>query len=76
MSYTNIVYVYKIHGTYSRRDRIYREDIFYGCGKALQGKNEEGIKSEIQERESENPLVYRNNEMVYKITDRDLKKTS
>jgi len=76
MSYTNIVYVYKIHGTYSRRDRIYREDIFYGRGKALQGTNEEEIKSEIQERESENPLVYRNNEMVYKITDTDLKKTS
>jgi len=76
MSCTNIVYVYQIHGTYRRRDRIYREDIFYGRGKALQEATEEEIKSEIQERESENPLAYRNNEMVYKITDKDLKKKS
>ena len=49
------------------------EDIFYGRGKALQEASEEEIKIEIQERESENPLAYRNNEMVYKITDTDLK---
>jgi len=66
----------KIHGTYRRRDRIYREDIFYGRGKALREATEEEIKSEIQERESENPLAYRNNEMVYKITKTDLKKKS
>ena len=76
MSCTNIVYVYQIHGTYRRRDRIYREDIFYGRGKAFQEATEEEIKSEIQERESENPLAYRNNGMFYKITDTDLKKKS
>lgn len=76
MSCTNVVYVCQIHGTYRRRDRIYREDIFYGRGKALQEATEEEIRSEIQERESENPSAYRNKEMVYKITDKDLKKKS
>lgn len=76
MSCTNVVCVYQIHGTYRRRDRIYREDIFYGRGKALQEATEEEIRSDIQERESENPLAYRNKEMVYKITDKDLKKKS
>jgi hypothetical protein len=42
----------------------------------LQEATEEEIKSEIQERESENILAYRKNEMVYKITDTDLKKKS
>lgn len=76
MSCTNVVSVYQIHGTYRRRDRIYREDIFYGRGKALQEATEEEIRSDIQERESENPLAYRNKEMVYKITNKDLKKKS
>jgi len=42
----------------------------------LQEANEEEIKREIQERESENPLAYRNNEMIYKITETELKKKS
>jgi hypothetical protein len=42
----------------------------------LQEATEEEIKSEIQERESENPLAYRYKEMAYKITDMDLKKNS
>ena len=48
--------------------------MFCGRGKALQEATEEEIKSEIQERESENPSAYRNKEMVYKITDTDLRK--
>lgn len=42
----------------------------------MQEATEEEIKSEIQERESENPLAYRNNELAYKITEKDLKKKS
>jgi hypothetical protein len=42
----------------------------------LQEATEEEIKCEMQERESENPLAYRNKEMDYKITDMDLKKKS
>jgi len=42
----------------------------------LQEATEEELKSEIQERDSEKPLAYRNKEMVYKITDTDLKKKS
>jgi hypothetical protein len=42
----------------------------------LHEATEEEIKSDIHERESENPLAYRNKEMVYKLTDKDLKKKS
>ena len=42
----------------------------------MQETTEEEIKSEIQGRESEIPLAYRNNERVFKITDTDLKKKS
>jgi len=42
----------------------------------LHEATEEEIKSEIQERESENPLAYRKNDMAYKISDKDLKKKS
>jgi hypothetical protein len=34
------------------------------------------LKNDLQERESENPLAHRNNEMEYKLTEEDLKKHS
>ncbi|PSN38445.1 hypothetical protein C0J52_24977 [Blattella germanica] len=64
----------KLHGTYRRKDRIYTEDIFYGQGKALTEATETELMNDLKERESENPLAYRNNEMEFKLTEDDLKK--
>ncbi|KAJ8957184.1 hypothetical protein NQ318_007746 [Aromia moschata] len=57
----------KIHGTYRRKDRVYREDIFYGKGKVFQELTESEIKDEIQERRSENPFAYRGNKLKYEL---------
>lgn len=61
----NIEYWDKLHGTYRRKDRIYREDIYYGQGKSLGEASLDEIKSEIEERESENPLAYPENKYGY-----------
>lgn len=70
----NIEYWDKLHGTYRQKDRIYREDIFYGFGKKLDEANTEEIEKDMAERNSENPLAYTNNKLHYKLTEKDLKK--
>lgn len=62
----------QLHGTYRRKDRIYKEDIFYGKGKPLSEATAEELKEDMEERQSENPLAYRENELVYKLSDAEL----
>ena len=64
----------QLHGTYRQKDRIYREDIFYGFGKKLDEANFDEIEKDIAERQSENPLAYTNNKLDFELTDKDLKK--
>ena len=66
--------ILQLHGTFRQKDRIYREDIFYGFGKKLDEADQEEIANDIQERQSENPLAYQNNTRDYELTDSDLKK--
>lgn len=53
-----------IHGTYRRKDRIYREDIFYGSGKAFDEATPEELINEMEERNSENPSAYRDDDLA------------
>ncbi|KAF7286217.1 hypothetical protein GWI33_006905 [Rhynchophorus ferrugineus] len=55
----NIYFWDKLHGTYRRSDRIYREDTFYGKGKSIETISAEELKEELEERASENPLAHR-----------------
>lgn len=52
--------LFQLHDTYRRPDRIYREHIFYGKGKAIENASE--IQEEIDERLGENPNAHRSNE--------------
>lgn len=65
-----------MHGTYRRKDRVYREDIYYGSGKAFTQTTAEELKTDMEERLSENPLAYRENKLEFKLTDSDIKKIS
>ncbi|XP_044258866.1 delta(7)-sterol 5(6)-desaturase erg31-like isoform X2 [Tribolium madens] len=69
----NIGYWDKLHGTYRRKDRVYTEDIFYGKGKRIDEVSAEELKADLKERESENPLAYRDNKMEFKLSNRELK---
>ncbi|KAJ3666791.1 hypothetical protein Zmor_002222 [Zophobas morio] len=69
----NIGYWDKLHGTYRRKDRVYTEDIFYGQGKRIDEVSAEELKADLEERESENPLAYRDNKMEFKLSDTELK---
>jgi lathosterol oxidase len=69
----NISYWDKLHGTYRRKDRVYTEDIFYGKGKRIDEVSVEELKADLEERESENPLAYRDNKMEFKLSDSELK---
>lgn len=62
----------QLHGTLRRKDRIYREDIFHGKGKSFSEASDREIQADIQERESENPLAYKENVLEYKLTDADI----
>ena len=64
----------QIHGTYRQKDRIYREDIFYGKGKALNEASEAELARDIAERRSENPLAYDNDKNTNELTNDDLKR--
>jgi len=55
----NIEFWDKLHGTYRQKDKVYREDIFFGKGKNLNDCSKEELKEDLKERESENPLAYR-----------------
>ncbi|CAG9836708.1 unnamed protein product [Diabrotica balteata] len=60
----------KIHGTYRLKDRIYREEIFYGHGKSITELTPEELEQEITERKAENPLA---NTAEYKLSKREIK---
>lgn len=49
----------KIHGTYRQKNKVYREDIFYGKGKSLEECSKDELRADLNERESENHLAYR-----------------
>lgn len=49
----------QIHGTYRKKDRIYREYLFSGKGKAITEATKEELLEEIEEREAENVKAYR-----------------
>lgn len=49
----------KIHGTYRQKNKVYREDIFYGKGKDINRCSKDELKAALHERESENVLAYR-----------------
>ncbi|XP_055299710.1 lathosterol oxidase-like [Sitodiplosis mosellana] len=63
----------KLHGTYRRKNRVYREDIFYGKGKAFDEVSSEILANDLAERKSENPLAYRGNYNENDLTEDDLK---
>jgi lathosterol oxidase len=58
----------KLHGTYRRKDRIYREDIFYGTGKSLDEATVEEVQKDIAERVSENPLAYQGDQRHFDLS--------
>ena len=64
----------QIHGTSRQKDRIYREDIYYGQGKALADASETEIQNDIGERRDENPLAYEDNQLIFDLSEKDLKK--
>jgi len=70
----NIKYWDELHGTARQKDRIYREDIYYGQGKALADATQTEIQDDIGERRDENPLAYDDNKLVFDLTESDLKK--
>lgn len=49
----------KIHGTYRQKNKVYREDIFYGKGKEMTDCTTEELKEALHETQSENVLAYR-----------------
>ncbi|XP_046614818.1 methylsterol monooxygenase 1-like [Neodiprion virginianus] len=62
----------KIHGTYRQKDRIYTEDTYYGKGKLISEATKNEIEADMEERDSENPLAYRDNKLIYKISKKEL----
>lgn len=69
----NIKYWDTLHGTDRKKDRLYREDIFYGQGKSVDDATEGELAQDMAERESENPLAYDNNQHAYELKQSDLK---
>lgn len=53
----------KIHGTHRQKDKVYREDIFYGQGKDITDCTRSELTKEMEERESENVLAYRGRDL-------------
>lgn len=49
----------KIHGTYRQKNKVYREDIFYGKGKDISSCTQSELIEDLSQRESENVLAYR-----------------
>ncbi|XP_057663211.1 uncharacterized protein LOC130898155 [Diorhabda carinulata] len=64
----------KLHGTFRLKDRVYREDIFFGNGKAIQEVSEAELLEDIKERQSENPLAYKNNKLDYELSPAQIKR--
>ncbi|KAF4532383.1 hypothetical protein B566_EDAN004464 [Ephemera danica] len=65
---------FHIHGTYRKKDRLYREDLYYGQGKAITEASAEELAADIRERQSENPRAYRSDKLEFALTEHDLKK--
>merc|ERR1711970_1069959 len=55
----------RIHGTLRQKNKIYREDIFYGQGKDISKATREELAADETERFDENPLAYQNNKNKY-----------
>jgi len=55
----------RLHGTLRQKDKIYREDIFWGKGKDLSEATEEERLADMGERMDENPLAYGDNKNKY-----------
>lgn len=74
-SFTNFqcICLFQLYGTYRRKDRIYRENLFYGQGKALSEVTAEEMAEELEERNSENPLAYTTNVMPYELDATEIK---
>ncbi len=67
------LFLSQLHGTYRRKDRIYREDIFFGKGKDIAEASNEELQRDISERVSENPLAYTGNKLHNELTEDDVK---
>jgi len=61
----NIEFWDKLHGTAREKDKIYREDIFWGKGKDVAEATREELEADQKEREDENPTAYRQNTHRY-----------
>jgi lathosterol oxidase len=70
----NIEFWDKLHGTYRRKDRIYREDIFYGFGKSLDEASANELQTDINERESENPKAYQGDKYEFDLDKNEISK--
>jgi len=57
----NIEFWDTLHGTVRQKDKIYREDIFWGKGKDVSEATSDEIEADKNQREDENPLAYSNN---------------
>jgi len=55
----------QIHGTLRQKDKIYREDIFWGKGKDISEATRDEVEADIGERKDENPLAYDSNKNKY-----------
>ena len=66
-------YLFQIHGTYRQKDRIYREDIFYGHGKSLSDASNEELQDDVAERTSENPIAYQGNKLHFELSSDEIR---
>lgn len=57
----------QLHGTNRRKDRIYREDIYYGFGKNIDEATEEERQQDKTERENENPMAHHDNKHQFTL---------
>jgi len=55
----------QIHGTVRQKNKIYREDIFYGNGKDISEASREELMEDDMQRMDENPLAYQDNKNKY-----------
>lgn len=58
----------QIHGTYRRKDRIYREDTFYGRGKDIREASKKELADDLHQRTTENPLAFRSNQREFDLS--------
>jgi len=61
----NVEYWDQLHGTVRQKDKIYREDIFWGRGKEISQATQEELNADVSERRDENPLAYDGNKNKY-----------